>query len=83
MNKQQLLFIQSMFQNEPLTNGGQTIMINVKDKYEGIPYKLEVSADTIGRFLLFRVHTSDGVGLWGTWESKEEVEKWFKAVSLI
>lgn len=81
-NNQALLFVQSLFKPEA-QNQGETIKINVKDKVEGIPFVIEVNANTTGSFLLYRVVTSAGEGLWQSWDTPEEAENSFRMMSLI
>ncbi|MFF2531282.1 hypothetical protein ACFVS2_20480 [Brevibacillus sp. NPDC058079] len=81
-NQQALLFIQSFFKQGVL-NQTETITVNVKDKYEAIPFKIEVNPNTDGTFVAYRVHTSAGESLWQTWETAEDVEKSFQMMSLM
>jgi hypothetical protein len=82
-NRQQLEFIKGLFSHKPFENGKKTIIINVRDKYDKHPWKIEVNANTNGRFVAYRVINETGKGLWGTWENENHVENWFKIASLI
>ena len=82
-NRQQLLFIQSLFTEKAIPNNGETIKVNVKECHQGLPMTIEVSANTEGKFVLYRVHTTTGAGLWSSWDDQDEVEKWFKSASLL
>jgi hypothetical protein len=83
MNNQQLLFIQGLFNYQPFENFGKTIMIEVTEKHEAITFKIEVSANTKGRFVAYRVHTATGEGQWNTWEDEDHVANWFRMASLL
>lgn len=81
-NKQQLLFIQSMFTKKPSNN--PPVTINLKEKRQGIPYRIQVSNNTQGDFLVFKLIDASGQeGLWQTWDSPEEVENFFRTASFI
>ena len=79
-NNQQLLFIQSMFDG---IKQAEPIKISVVEKREKIPYVLEVSNNTNGDFLIYRLKHQGEDGLWSSWNSKEEVEKFFKTASFL
>jgi hypothetical protein len=81
-NEQQLMLIQA-FMQPGATKQVETITFNVKDKHEGIPFVIEVNSNTTGTFLVFRVITTAGEGLWQTWDSPEEVENSFRTFGLI
>lgn len=81
-NKQALLFVQTLFKPEA-QNRGEIIKVNVKDKHQSIPFVIEVNANTTGSFLLYRVVTSAGEGLWQSWDTPEEAENSFRMMSLI
>lgn len=81
-NKQVLLFIQGLLEKKDVKQK-ETITCNVKDKQEEIPFVIEINENTTGRFILYRVVTSAGEGLWQSWESADDVERSFKHMSLI
>lgn len=61
----------------------ETIKYQVKDKYDAIPFTIEVNENTAGQFILYRVITSAGEGFWSTWDSPDDVHRMFQAMSLI
>ena len=81
-NQQALLFIQSFFKVNASFQK-ESIFVNVQDKCEMIPFKVEVNPNTEGTLVAYRVHTSAGESLWQTWENPEDVEKSFRMMSLI
>lgn len=80
-NGQQLKFLQGLLTTE--SKQVETIDVHVRDKHDGIPMYFEVSNNTDGDFLAWRIHTSTGNGLWQTWEEPEAIEMTFKTMSLI
>lgn len=81
-NRQALMLIQSFLKVGP-KNQGQPFKVRVRDKYEGIPFMIEVNPNTVGSFLLYRVITSTGESLWQSWDSPADAENSFRAMSLI
>lgn len=81
-NRQALMFIQAFFQMG-IQNQGQSFKVGVRDKYQGIPFTLEINPNTVGSFLLYRVITSKGASLWQSWDSPADAENSFRAMSLI
>lgn len=83
-NNQQLLFLQGMLQGikqgKPQQN--KVIKINVKDKYQDIPFIIEVYP-AANNCLPFRVVTSTGKGHWQSWDELDQIENSFKVMSLL
>lgn len=81
-NQQVLLLIQSYFQSKPEQT--KPFTCNVREKYEGIPYQLEINPNTNGNFLVYRLTFNDGTeGLWQSWEEPSQVKNSFRMWSLI
>ena len=83
-NQQQLKYIQASF-GVVQVNPTQVM---VKEKVEGIEFIIEIipskSVKTGKPFVSFRTINSKGEpGLWSSWEDPEEVESWFRSMSLL
>ena len=76
-NSQQLLMIQGMFGIKQAT----PIRIAVKEKRENIPCDLVVIPS--GDFVVYKTIVNNDESLWSSWESPEEVERWFRVCSLL
>jgi len=81
---QQLLFLEGLLQSIKKGNSQQNkpFKIGVTEKYEGIKAELEIYPNCKG-FLVWRIITSAGCGIWQCWETEEEIEKTFKLFSLV
>lgn len=76
-NKQQLLYIQTLFG----TFSGTSQFVNVVEKHGS---KMRIELYPSEKILAYRVHFEDNTkSLWTTWEDKEDVERYFKTASLI
>lgn len=77
MNKQQLLYIQTLFNSF----NGKSQMVNVTDEYGN---KMNIEIYPSNNMLAYRVHFEDGsTSLWSTWEDKEHVANYFRSASLV
>lgn len=77
MNKQQLLYIQTLFNSF----NGKSQMVNVTDEYGN---KMNIEIYPSNNMLAYRVHFEDGsTSLWNTWEDKEHVANYFRSASLV
>jgi hypothetical protein len=77
-NRQQMLFIRSFFKVEPICNPP----IKVSVKHPRIK-SIEFYANTGRDFVVYRVHTANGPGLWNSWENVEDFEQWFENTGLL
>lgn len=79
-NTHQLAFIQSMFTG---VKHKESIAVHVNELHDNIPYTIEVSNNTDGNFLVYRINHQGEEGTWSSWESPDDVEKFFKTASFI
>lgn len=75
--------LQALFEQAGPEQEGKTWRFRVQERHEGIPLEIEVYPKTGGGFLNYRVHTSEGPGLWNSWDSPEDIVRSFIQWGLI
>jgi len=77
-NKQQLLYIQSLFGSFH----GLSQFVNVTDRVDGREYKLEIYPSN--GLVAYRLHINeDSTTLWSTWDDPDHVETYFNTASFL
>lgn len=82
-NNQQLLFLQGLLQSikEGKEQQNKPLIINVREKHEGIPFQIEVYPNA-KNCLPYRIINS-GTGLWNTWEDNDQITVAFRIWGII